>query len=270
MSTTVTIGEFARLTLLSVKALRHYHDVGLLEPVAVDPSSGYRRYGIDQVTDAQLIRRLRDLDMPVPDVRAVVDAPDPATRDELLRAHLDRMQETLSRTAGVVASLRAALDPLPDLSVEHRHLPTQPVVVVRADVGEDDFTAFFDRAFAELYGAIAVAGQLPTGPGGAVYDHGWFADEVGEIVAYVPVVDTDAIGGAVEAAVLPAVDVAVGTHAGPFVDFDRTYGALGRHVNEHCGSSGLPIREVYVIGPDRTDDPDQLRTEVCWPTGPAV
>lgn len=268
MSTTVTIGEFARLTLLSVKALRHYHDVGLLEPAEIDAGSGYRRYDLDQVTDAQLIRRLRELDMPVPDVRAVVGAPDAEARDALLRDHLDRMQATLARTADVVASLRAALDPLPDLSVEHRHLPAQPAVVVRADVGEADFDAFFDRAFATLYAAVEAAGRLPTGPGGAVYDHGWFADEVGEIVAYVPVLDPEGIDA--EAELLPAVDVAVGTHAGPYADFDRTYGALGRHVNEHCGSSGAAIREVYVIGPDRTDDPDHYRTDVCWPTGPAV
>lgn len=43
MSTLITIGDFSRMTHLSVKALRHYHDVGLLEPVEVDPSSGYRR-----------------------------------------------------------------------------------------------------------------------------------------------------------------------------------------------------------------------------------
>lgn len=267
-SPTVTIGEFSRLTLLSVKALRHYHDVGLLEPVDVDPSSGYRRYGVDQVEDAQLVRRLRELDMPVSEVRAVVRAPDAATRDALLRDHLDRMQATLARTADVVASLRAALDPLPHLGVEHRHLPAQPVVVVRAPVGDDDIAAFFADAFAALHGAIVAAGALPTGPGGAVYGHDFFSEERGEVLAYVPVLDPGAVPGA-DGDLLPAVDVAVGVHAGPFVDLDRTYGALGRHVAEHCGSSGAPIREVYVIGPDRTDDPHQLRTDVCWPTGPA-
>jgi hypothetical protein len=41
---TLTIGEFSRVTHLSVKTLRHYHEVGLLEPVHVDPGTGYRRY----------------------------------------------------------------------------------------------------------------------------------------------------------------------------------------------------------------------------------
>src|SRR4029078_8643175 len=61
----VTIGDFSRMTHLSVKALRHYHEIGLLEPVAVSPESGYRLYDVDQVPTAQVIRRLKDLGMPL-------------------------------------------------------------------------------------------------------------------------------------------------------------------------------------------------------------
>ena len=45
----LTIGDFSRMTFLTVKALRHYHDVGLLEPARTDPSSGYRYYRPEQV-----------------------------------------------------------------------------------------------------------------------------------------------------------------------------------------------------------------------------
>ena len=44
MDVLLTIGEFSKMTYLSVKALRHYHDVGLLEPALVDPATGYRHY----------------------------------------------------------------------------------------------------------------------------------------------------------------------------------------------------------------------------------
>ena len=82
MATTLTIGDFARMTHLSVKTLRHYHQVGLLEPAHVDPANGYRYYTTDQVPTAQVIRRFRDLDMPIDTVRAVLAAPTsrPATR----------------------------------------------------------------------------------------------------------------------------------------------------------------------------------------------
>src|SRR5919202_1856622 len=60
MTTRLGIGDFSRMTYLSVKALRHYHDVGVLEPAEVDPSSGYRFYAPSQVGPAQMIRRLVD------------------------------------------------------------------------------------------------------------------------------------------------------------------------------------------------------------------
>src|SRR5215211_6104432 len=60
----LTIGEFSRATHLSIKALRHYDDVGLLRPSEVDRDTGYRLYSTAQVPTAQLIRRFRALEMP--------------------------------------------------------------------------------------------------------------------------------------------------------------------------------------------------------------
>ena len=57
------IGMFSRATLLSVKALRSYHELGLLVPTRIDPGTGYRSYAVSQLPDAEAIRRLRDLDV---------------------------------------------------------------------------------------------------------------------------------------------------------------------------------------------------------------
>ena len=64
VTTCMSIGDFSRATHLTVKTLRHYHEVGLLTPVAVDPQTGYRRYGTEQLATAQVVRRLRDLGLP--------------------------------------------------------------------------------------------------------------------------------------------------------------------------------------------------------------
>ena len=79
MDALLGIGQFSKMTYLSVKALRHYHDVGLLEPAAVDPATGYRQYSVGQVGTAQAIRRFRDLEMPIEEVRRVLRAPDEAS-----------------------------------------------------------------------------------------------------------------------------------------------------------------------------------------------
>ena len=57
---------------------------GLLEPAEVDRSSGYRFYEADQVPIAQVIRRFRDLDMPIDDIHAVLNAPDVHARNQLI------------------------------------------------------------------------------------------------------------------------------------------------------------------------------------------
>src|SRR5262249_61708643 len=76
MRVRLAIGDFSRMTHLSVKALRHYHDVGLLVPAEIDPASGYRCYEPGQVPLAQVIRRFRDLGMPLNEIREVLQASD--------------------------------------------------------------------------------------------------------------------------------------------------------------------------------------------------
>jgi DNA-binding transcriptional MerR regulator len=98
MSALLTIGEFSRASYLTIKTLRHYHDVGLLEPAQVDSSSGYRYYRADQIATAQTIRRLRELEMPVEQVKGVLHAAGATERNALIAAHLERMEQQLERT----------------------------------------------------------------------------------------------------------------------------------------------------------------------------
>ena len=56
----VPIGRFSEATRLSVKALRHYDDIGLLRPAVTDPQSGYRYYRLGQANRAEAIRQLRE------------------------------------------------------------------------------------------------------------------------------------------------------------------------------------------------------------------
>jgi DNA-binding transcriptional MerR regulator len=83
------IGRFARRSGLSIGALRHYAEIGLLVPARVDPDSGYRYYTEDQLDAARLIAVLRDLDVPVAVVREVCDATPAQVRPRLDRHRAD-------------------------------------------------------------------------------------------------------------------------------------------------------------------------------------
>src|SRR5476649_319872 len=101
----LTIGGFSELTHLSVKTLRHYHEAGLLEPAEVDARTGYRYYRTTQIPTAQVIRRFRDLGMPVAEVREVLATADPELRNALITRHLERLEGRLDQTRTAVASL---------------------------------------------------------------------------------------------------------------------------------------------------------------------
>jgi DNA polymerase III subunit beta len=70
----LSIGRFARVSGLTVKALRHYDDIRLLRPAHVDDSTGYRYYALAQAREAEAIRRLRSLDVPLEDVAELLHA----------------------------------------------------------------------------------------------------------------------------------------------------------------------------------------------------
>src|ERR1700678_4693407 len=107
----LSIGDFSRATHMTVKTLRHYHQLGLLEPAEVDPHTGYRRYTAGQIPAAQVIHRFRDLGMPLEEIQGVLSAPDLRTRNERITAHLSRLEEELGRTQSALTSLRDLLAP---------------------------------------------------------------------------------------------------------------------------------------------------------------
>ena len=104
------IGRFARLTGLSVKALRHYDELGLLPPAAVDASSGYRSYSTAQVERAETIRLLRRLELPLDEIAAVLEADDPALVRTVLLGHQRRTALRSAQLKGVLQRLQPLLD----------------------------------------------------------------------------------------------------------------------------------------------------------------
>ena len=229
--------------------------------------SRYRRYDTSQTHDAQLIRRLRELDMPIDAIHNVITAADGKARDTAIAAHLARMEAQLARTQEVVASLRALLaEPQLDIGVERRQLEDLTVLAIRADVTRPHVESWCGAAFGELWAAVADTGALVSGHGGGLFSAAFFAEDEGPVVAYVPVSAAPAsLPGRVEVVDVRGGDVLVATHAGPFSDLDRTYAIVGAAANDLGIAGDGAIREVYVVGPEVTDDPLRFRTEVCWP-----
>jgi len=271
MTVRLSIGDFSRMTHLSIKALRRYHELGLLEPVNVDPTTGYRSYDTSQVRTAQVIRRFRDLELPVEQVKAILNAPDVAASNALIVAHLKHMELQLEQTQSIVASLRGLLEARrSSIAIEHRSIPRLLVASIAKEVFLSEIEPWWSDSFAKIYEALRCAGVRPAGPLGGLYPTELFTDEFANVLVYVPTSDGFVSSGDVRIIELPSVDLAIAIHEGPLREADRTYGPLGTHVaNRAIGIDG-PIREHYLVTDGDTVGEDHLRTEIGWPIASAM
>jgi DNA-binding transcriptional MerR regulator len=161
MTASLSIGEYSRATYLSVKTLRHYHEVGLFEPAHVDPSSGYRYYRPDQIGTAPIIRQLRDLEMPVERVKGVLDATDLRARQALI-ADIKDMEEQLERAAAAVTAVRTLLEePAGAAAISHRTAAATWALAISAVVTRDELIGWWTAAFDELSDTLASTGVRP-------------------------------------------------------------------------------------------------------------
>ena len=262
----LAIGEFSRVTHLSIPTLRHYHEVGLLAPAHVDQHTGYRRYTLDQVPTAQVILRLRELDMPVPDVKSVLATHDAVARNQLITAHLARLEHQLSRTQSAIEGLRDLLKrPGDGPEIEYRTVRAQPAIAIRQVVDRRDVLDWWHGALGELYGLAAAQKLHRTGASGGVFASELLTHERGEAVVFIPTDDAVRPVGRVEPFVVPGAELAIAAHHGPLNTIDLIYGALGTYAARHEIGIDGPLREYYLRNPLDTSHEKDLVTEVGWP-----
>jgi DNA-binding transcriptional MerR regulator len=265
MSITVSVGQFATMTHLSVKTLHHYHHVGLLEPAHIDGETGYRYYSLDQLPTAQLIRRLRDLRMPVADVRDVLVTQNAGERESLIAAHIDHLEAELAQTKAAVNSLRALLNNAASPQPVHRRTEsTIPAVAVTATVDPVNIENWWHDALHDIRAAVRTGRLDQTGPAGGIYDESLFQHEPGQATVFIPVATPRQLGH-VKPLLVPAAEVAVTTHHGATADIDLAYAELGSYLASQELAGGPRIREYYHCDHSHTPDDTQWRTEVAWP-----
>jgi DNA-binding transcriptional MerR regulator len=266
MTSTVSVGRFATMTHLSVKTLRHYHDVGLLEPAEVDPHTGYRYYALEQLPTAQLIRRLRDLRMSVADVRAVLLARSSGERDTLIAAHIDHLEAELAQTQAAVHSLRALLDTAADHQTVHRRTESSfwALAITEDTLQPADVGDWWRGGLKDLRTAVEDHNMQVTGPAGGLYDECLFQHEAGEATIFIPVTTPQEVGR-MKPLAIPAAELVVTTYFGSPADIDLAYARLGSYVAEHDLTLGWQLREHYHRDHSHTADSAQWRTEIAWP-----
>ena len=264
----LSIGAFARVSGLTVKALRHYDE-------RVDPETGYRYYRLGQARDAEAIRRLRSLEVPLDDVRTILAADGAAARD-LLAAHRARLEGRAVETARIARelgrliegkeSLVAETDVLCEMRIEE--YPEQPVLGIRERVHQDDLKRVIPAAYKELFAYLREIGEEPVEPWAITVCP--FADDDGIVAIENNVVTRSRVlgRGRIESHALPACTAIVLVHKGPYEQLPTAYRALQMWLDDHGVTPAGDPREIYLTDPEEVSDPADYVTEIAWPIPP--
>ncbi len=263
------IGRFSRMTRLSVKALRHYDEIGLLRPAWVDRSSSYRYYRLGQAKRAEAIRVLRQVGVPLEEIAELLDEEDPAIVAARLKEHRDRLvvqlahQERMLRFLEKLIEREAGVVPY-DVMV--KEIEDQLVLATRkrttlTRIGDDVRTGF-----GQLMDAIGAGGATPTGSPLVIYHDVIDEQTDGDIEMCVPVTSAVDLKGDVHCSTLAGGAVAFIVHQGPYEEIAPAYHVITGWVQEHGHQFTGPPREIYLNDPTLVA-PEGILTEVQWPIG---
>ena len=247
-----SIGEFSRITGITVKALRHYHEEGLLAPSWIDEQSGYRYYDQDKIDTARLIAFLRSLEFPLVEIRELLaQGEDPDALIKAMERHRQTLNQRIRDFRKAVRSVEQFVNDQRkvnamsqrEFTVEEKTL--EPITI--AGVRMRGRYAECGKGFARIGRAM---GRYICGkPMMLHYDHEYHEDDA-DFEACMPV--RRAKGDALEG--IDVRDIAGGRcvtllYKGPYDQMGSAYATILRYVKTKSYHISMPTREVYIKGP---------------------
>lgn len=262
----LSIGQFSQACRLSVKTLRRYANMGLLLPAWTDPSTGYRYYRAVQAADAERIRLLRELDLPLADVREVLATTDPDVTAAILERHERRLEDRISAHELALARLRA-LQEAPVPAPEVRHTLRSELRALTFRLTTD--LAGLGRAIGAIYGrlgrSLALQSARPSGSPFARYHAESFDPDHLDVELGIPTVDPVRDDGDLRSSRVPAGAWVSTLHEGPYERITDAYAGLFAWATERNLQRVGPVMESFVVSPKHADGPGEYRTEILFP-----
>ena len=265
------IGEFSKLSRISIRMLRHYDEIGLLVPEHTDPWTGYRRYAASQLMAANRITALRCLGFSLAETAALLACWE--DRDAMER-------RLLARRAAVESSLREAADRLRllDTALERlrkdeatmkydvtiKTLPERRVASVRQILPGYDREGDLWHIFAQETASLRIQdGDPPLCA--SVFHDGEYKESDVDVEIQKTVRGTYPDTAHVKFKTVPAVTVASATFQGGYHLIGEVNQALAAWLEANGYAFDGPFFNIYHVSPRETRDPDEFITEVCYP-----
>ena len=274
----MSIGTFSRLTGLTPKALRLYERRGLLRPVSVDPKNGYRYYEVRQLRQAEIVRLLRTLGLPIDQMREVLESTSPEELNKILAAEKRRLGRQMRQLAVFHDSLRrmgtlhamASQEP----SVELVELPAmgglRAELVVRRNQFDRHYWAMVDelRERARSRGLRQSAPEIVILPPDRLEEAAMVPNPYLMLHAevFLPVHAPQRLRSTLGLTVLPACFAARSFFRGPYWEWYRlAYASQLEWLLASPFTLGGPMRERYLCGARDDANAEHHETELAWP-----
>ena len=276
------IGDFSKLSRVSVKTLRYYDEVGLLNSSQVDRFTGYRYYSIEQIPRLNRILAFKDLGFSLEQIARLLDENlPPAQIRGMLRMKQaeiqDQLEEEQARLRRIEARLRQIEqeDSMPTYDIVLKKVDPQRVISVR-----DTLPTFGDQVslWIELANYLISRKTKAAGPSITIYHDPEYCERDVDLETATPVSVSLPESQRVKVRELPGIDVvATLIHKGRYENFGQTYSALVSWIEANGYRITGPNREVYllcaanvyddptVFGEYLTEDPDEFLTEIQFP-----
>jgi effector-binding domain-containing protein len=264
------IGDFSRLSFVTVKALRYYDEIGLLKPVKVDRFTGYRYYSADQLPRLNYIIALKELGLSLEEVAALVaNSLTPARMRDIFilkKAELQQRVADEQKRLDQVEKLLMRIEKegaMPDYQITLKKIEPMLIASIRQTL-----PTYGDCGplFGEIYKYLAKKFVFrPAGQAMMLCHDSEYKEREVDVEIAVPVRKPVKESERVKVYELPAVEAACTIHKGPYENISEAYSAIG----SWCGASGyepvVPCREIYFTNPNSLKDPSDNITEVQFP-----
>ncbi len=261
-----TIGQFSRITGLTIKTIRLYHEKGLLSPGWIDQKTGYRYFDNRSVEQARAIVYLRELAFPLAEIKEILgNFEEEADILTFLIKHRQSIQSRLEQLGKIASALDEIIQKEQEakmmleegnFKVEERELEEVQVAGIRwkgryADTG---------KALQQLG---KLAGRYIRGKPMNLYYDDEYKEEDADIESCFPVRGMKQ-SGALTLHRLPGGQCACLIHRGPYDQLSRSYAKIMDYVQRKSYAVLPPFREVYIKGPGMIfrGNPKKYLTEI--------
>lgn len=260
-----SIGEFSRITGLSVKTLRFYHDKGLLKPFYVDAGSGYRYYDGRCVEKAQVIVRLRNLEFSLKEITDILEQYDDESEIlEYLQSQQDRMEQRVEafgeiarRLGEIIYTEKEVREIMKSSSFEIEEKVVEPMLIagVRMKGKYSDCGKGFSKIGRHF-------GRFISGKPLTLHYDSEFRDDA-DFEVCMPIRQAREAEG-ISVRELPGGRCIALLHQGPYEELGRSYAKITDDIKQRGLKTLVPSREVYFKGPGMIfrGNPKKYLTEI--------